>query len=280
MISLLKILLTLSVLGFSYYWFKHWRDSKAPSRGVLHFFTGVVTDFLDTLGIGSFATTTTAFRSTRSVPDELIPGTMNVGHTLPTFLQAMLFFESVAVDPVTLVSMIGASVAGAWFGSGIVVRLPRRRVQLGMAVALSVAAVVLLRKATDSSVEAGTDLGIHGPMLAAGIAGNFILGALMTLGIGLYAPCMVLVFMLGMQAKAAFPIMMGSCAFLMPVASARFIKSGAYSPRAALGLTLGGLPGVYLAWRWFQGLDIHALFWVITAVVVFAAASLFRTALK
>ncbi len=60
--------------------------------------------------------------------------------------------------------------------------------------------------------------------LVLGLAGNFMLGALMTLGIGLYAPCMILVGLLGMNATAAFPIMMGSCAFLMPIASAKFVQ--------------------------------------------------------
>ena len=88
---------------------------------------------------------------------------------------------------------------------------------------------------------AGTGtLGLEGMKLVVGLVGNFVLGALMTLGIGLYAPCMILVGLLGMNAKAAFPIMMGSCAFLMPVSSARFVQGEAYSLRPALALAIGG----------------------------------------
>ena len=72
-----------------------------------------------------------------------------------------------------------------------------------------------------------------------------MLGALMTLGIGLYAPCMILVSLLGMSERTAFPIMMGSCAFLMPVGSLRFIREQAYSFRNALGLAIGGVVGSY-----------------------------------
>ena len=36
----------------------------------------------------------------------------------------------------------------------------------------------------------------------------------MTLGIGLYAPCMIMVALLGMNAKTAFPILMGPWGFL------------------------------------------------------------------
>ena len=42
---------------------------------------GFVTDFFDTLGIGSFAPTTAIYKLRRIVPDELIPGTLNAGHT-------------------------------------------------------------------------------------------------------------------------------------------------------------------------------------------------------
>ena len=79
--------------------------------------------------------------------------------------------------------------------------------------------------------------------LVVGLVGNFVLGALMTLGIGMYAPCMILVGLLGMNAKAAFPIMMGSCAFLMPVSSARFVKSEAYSLRPGHGARHRRPPG-------------------------------------
>ena len=54
----------------------------------------------------------------------------------------------------------------------------------------------------------------------------------MSLGIGLYAPCMILVSLLGMSERTAFPIMMGSCAFLMPVGSLQFIREQCYSLRA------------------------------------------------
>jgi len=84
----------------------------------------------------------------------------------------------------------------------------------------------------------GDTIGLMGARLAIGLGGNFVLGALMMLGIGLYAPCMILVYLLGMAPTAAFPIMMGSCAFLMPFSSVRFVQSRTYHPQAALGLAL------------------------------------------
>lgn len=241
---------------------------------------GVVTDFFDTLGIGSFATSTAFFRAFKQVPDRLIPGTLNIGHTLPTVLQAFLFIGAIEVGTTTLISMMAAAVAGAWLGAGFVAGLPRRQVQIGMGVALFIAgSIILVRTLTVVERATGTTE-LSGTLLVIGIVGNFLLGALMTIGVGLYAPCMILVAMLGMQGLAAFPIMMGSCAFLMPVASVPFIKKRGYSPRAALGLTLGGLPAVYVAWRWVKTLDKQYINWLVIIVVLYTAVTMLRAAFK
>ena len=187
---------------------------------------GVVTDFFDTLGIGSFAVTTSLYRVRRTVPDRVLPGTLNVGHCLPTFAQAILAVTFIEVDPLTLVSMIGAAVVGAWFGAGVVARLPLRAVRIGLSFALTVAAGLMVAQARHWLSSGGEALGLRGASLVVAIVGNAILGALMTLGVGLYAPCMILVSVLGMNVKGAFPIMMGSCALLMPVGSVRFFRRG------------------------------------------------------
>ncbi|MBV8345902.1 MAG: sulfite exporter TauE/SafE family protein [Candidatus Eremiobacteraeota bacterium] len=241
---------------------------------------GFVTNFFDTLGIGSFATTTSLYKFLRFVPDERIPGTLNVGHTLPTILEAAIFIVSVAVAPATLLLLIAASIVGAWLGAGFVARLHRRYVQIGMGSALAVAAVLFIMVNLKGSQFGltGTALGLVGVRLWIGIFVSFCLGALMTIGIGLYAPCMIMVSLLGMNPIAAFPIMMGSCAFLMPVASLRFIRFNAFSMRAALGLTLGGIPGVWIAAHMLFRLPITAVRWLVVIVVLYAAVTMLRSA--
>lgn len=241
---------------------------------------GFVTDFLDTLGIGSFAVTTSFYKFFRLVPDEKIPGTLNVGHTLPTILEALIYIGIIGVDPLTLVLLIAASVVGAWLGAGLVARLPRRAVQIGMGGALIVAAALFVMANLKGSTFglSGSALGLSGAKLWTGVAVNFCLGALMTIGIGLYAPAMIMVSLLGMNPKAAFPIMMGSCAFLMPFASARFIRFDAYSLRAALGLTLGGLPGVAIAAYIVKSLPLEWVRWLVIVVVLYAAIAMLRSA--
>jgi uncharacterized membrane protein YfcA len=253
---------------------------RSPTGGAMGWSVavGAVTNFFDTLGVGSFAPTTAAFRWLGLVPDRVIPGTMNVGHALPSVAQALIFIAIVEVEPWTLAGMIGASVAGAWFGAGVVAGWDRRRVQIGMGLALLAAAALMLRQLLAGAPGGAEALSLSGAHLAAGIAGNFVLGALMMLGVGLYAPCMILVSLLGMNAKAAFPIMMGSCAFLMPVAGWRFVVRDAYAPRVALGLTLGGIPAVLVAAFVVRALSLEAVRVLVLGVAVYTALAMLLAA--
>ena len=260
-----------------------WAGGRGPAGegarpGLVHLLIGFVTNFFDTLGIGSFATTTSLFRMLGAVPDELIPGTLNVGHTAPSVTQAFIYIAIVAVAMPTLGAMIGAAVAGAWLGAGVVSRWSRARVQRGMGSALLAAAGLMLMTQLGLVPLGGEAVGLSGVRLAVAVGVNFVLGALMTLGIGLYAPCMILVSLLGMDPKVAFPIMMGSCAFLMPVGSVRFIREGRYALSAAVGLALGGLPAVLLAAYVVRSLPLGAVRWLVIVVVVYTAAALLRAA--
>jgi uncharacterized membrane protein YfcA len=124
----------------------------------------------------------------------------------------------------------------------------------------------------------GEALGVRGIKLVIAVVGNFLLGALMTLGIGLYAPCMILVSLLGMNPTAAFPIMMNSCAFLMPVGSLRFIREQSYSLRVALGLALGGVVGSIIAGVFVKSLDLNTVRWLVIVVVLYTAATMLMSA--
>ena len=253
-------------------------DAPAVMPGPLEIAIGFGANFFDTLGIGSFATTSSVFKLAGLVPDEQIPGTLNVGHTMPSILEAFIYIAVVQVDVVTLVLMLAASAAGAWLGAGVVSSWPRRKIQIGMGTTLTAAAVLMTLSLLHWLPGGGNALGLTGVKLAIAVAGNAVLGALMTLGIGLFAPCMVLVALLGMNPLAAFPIMMGSCAFLMPVGSARFIRTRRYNLKAALGLTLGGVPAVLLAAFLVKSLPLTAVRWLVVAVVVYTATMLLRSA--
>jgi uncharacterized membrane protein YfcA len=276
--GLLFVLLGIVTVAFAAIWARQARGARGPS--LLQIAIGAVTNFFDTLGIGSFATTTSIYKLGGWVADENIPGTLNVGHAIPTFAEAFIFIAIVDVDMTTLTTMIGASVLGAWLGAGVVAHWPRRRIQFGMGLLLLVAATIIVLRQTKAVPGGGEALGLAGGALAIGIAGNFVLGAMMTLGIGLFAPCMILVSLLGMNPRGAFPIMMGSCAFLMPAASVRFVRSGRYDLRAALGLTVGGTPAVLIAAYVVKSLPLAALQWLVVGVVVYTAAAMLRSAAR
>jgi uncharacterized membrane protein YfcA len=304
----LTVLLS-ALAGFTIYYLQAWWRGVAAARTApeappeakaggmptpLQFGVGFVTNFFDTLGIGSFAPTTAVFKFLRMVPDRLIPGTLNVGHTLGAVTQTFIYTLVIDVDITTLALMILAAVLGARLGAGVVASWPKRKVQIGMGSALLVAAALfawrnlvetgVLSGGTAALVTGGTGLegtvDLQGTKLVIGLVGNFILGALMTLGIGLYAPCMILVGLLGMNAKAAFPIMMGSCAFLMPLASATFIRKHAYALRPALGLALGAVPAVLIAAYLLSELPIIYVRWLVVGVVIIAATMMLRSAAK
>lgn len=274
------LLAALVVLGVSFaiFWaIRIRRDERGPvlpdaERTAI----GFVTNFFDTLGIGSFATTTTMYRLRRLVDDAKIPGTLNVGHAAATIVQALVFITIIEVEFRTLVLLIAAAVAGSWIGAAIVAGLPRRAIQRGMGIALFVAAVLMVMTALDRFPGGGEALALDGVKLIVAWAITFMLGALMTLGIGAYAPIMIMVSLLGMNPTAAFPIMMGSCAFLMPVASLQFVKKMKYDARAALGLAFGGVPGVLIAAFIVRSLPLNAVRWLVVVVVLYTAVTLLR----
>jgi uncharacterized membrane protein YfcA len=281
----MRAVLSVALLGFGLFYLFAWAGALRSGLTGLRWPTplqsgiGFLTNFLDTLGIGSFATTTSLFRFFKMIDDRLIPGTLNVGHTLPTIAEALIYIAIVNVDMATLLSLITASVLGAWLGAGVVSGWPAQKVRIGMGLALLAAAGLMLMGLLGLVPAGGDTLGLGGAKLLLGVGGNFVLGALMSLGIGLYAPCLILISLLGMNPTAAFPIMMGSCAFLMPVGSARFLREKSVEPQVCAGLGLGGIPGVLIAAYIVKSLPLDYVKWLVIVVVVYTASSMLRTAL-
>lgn len=248
----------------------------------VEFFIGFITNFFDTLGIGSYAPTTAMWKAWKIVDDRLIPGTLTVGHTPPTIAEALIFIAIIEVDFATLALLLAAAVLGAWLGAGVVATWSRRNVQLGMGITLFIAALLFVLKNLDEMrgtpmIAGGTAMALAGVPLVLGIVGNFALGALMTIGVGLYAPCLIMISLLGMNPTAAFPIMMGSCAFLMPIASGRFIRKRSYSLRPALALSAAGVPAVLVAAFIVKSLPLTAVRWLVVVVVLYTAVSMLRS---
>lgn len=283
MIVVLKSVLSLMTAFFGAYFLSDaFRNrgcfSAKPWAGYLG--TGFVTNFLDTLGIGSFAQQTAIFKFFRLVDDRIIPGTMNVGNTFPTVAEALIFMSAVPVEPVTLVAMSLAAPTGAVLGAGVVARMSRRRIQLGMGLGLLAVAVTMLGGLLRWFPMGGEAIGLSGWKLILGTVLSFVFGALQTIGVGFYAPCMAIVYALGMHPRTAFPIMMTAAAMLMAAGSARFIKERAYDRKAALGLTVAGVLGVFLAAWVVRSLPLALVKWVVLVAVLYTSVWMFLSARK
>ena len=280
MILLLKTILGLMTSLFGFYYLKDiFANLKAISGkkypGLLGI--GLITNFQDTLGIGSFAQQTALFKFFKLVDDRIIPGTMNVGNTIPTVTQAFIFMTVVDIDPVTMFSVAAAASLGALLGAGVVARMERRKIQLGMGFGLLLVGLVILSGLLKLLPVGGDAIGLEGWKLLLMVFMSFIFGALQTIGIGFYAPCMAMVFALGMNPLTAFPLMMTSTALLMLSGSSRFIKENAYDRKTAIILTTAGTAGVFLAAFIIKSLPLVVLKGIVCCVVFYTSILMFRS---
>jgi len=281
MTIILKTVLGLMTALFSYFYlpdvFKYRKEfSDKPWAGL--FGTGFITNFFDTLGIGSFAQQTAIFKFFGLVDDRIIPGTMNVANTIPTVTQAFIFMTAVKVEPITLASMSVAAPAGAVLGAGVVARMSRRKIQLGMGFGLLIVAGMILANLLNLLPLGGVAIGLTGLKLIIAIVVSFCFGALQTIGVGFYAPCMATVYTLGMHPRVAFPIMMTATAMLMVACSSRFVKERAYDRKAAIAVTIFGVLGVFLAAFVVKSLPLTVLKWVVAGVVLYTSMWMFISA--
>jgi uncharacterized membrane protein YfcA len=265
-----------SIVFFRDFW-KH-KNNLEPVSWVKAGIIGFVVNFFDVLGIGAFAPQTALLKFTKQTEDRVLPGTLNVANTLPVLIQAIIFITVIEVEPVTLILMLLAAAAGAVWGAGIVSKLSEKNIRLTMGIALFITACFMFAGKMNWIQGGGTAIGLYNVKLGIAVFVNFILGALMTAGIGLYAPCMALVFALGLSPIVAFPIMMGSCAFLMPPASVKFIREGAYNRKAAMAMALPGMIAVLIAALIVKSLPLDTLRWVVMVVILYTSAVMLRAA--
>lgn len=253
------------------------RHQKSEGNFLIGGVIGFITDFLDALGIGSFATTTLLFNATHQLTeDEKLPGTLNVAHTIPTLCQALIFTTVIKVQIPTLVSMICAAMIGSYLGSRSVNKLDKTKIQLLMGIALIVTSVLMTLKQLGILTmlgEGNQATGIHGIALMIACIGNCIFGFLSAFGVGMYAPCMALVSLLGLSPLVAFPVMMCSSAAVMPIASTNFIVQGRYNRKLSLAITLFGIIGVIVAAQFVTSMNLSVLTWIVIAIVVYTGLS-------
>ena len=283
MITIIWTGLILFLIWFVYFFAKDiWLHRNELEKGswIKTGVIGFVVNFFDVLGIGAFAPQTVLLKYTKQTPDRLIPGTMNVANTIAVLIQAIIFIKIIEVEPTTLLVMFITATIGATIGAGIVSKLSENKIRLTMSIALLITAGFMFAKNMHWIQGQGNAIGLDGSKLLIAAVVNFFLGAMMTVGVGLYAPCMAIVFLLGLSPQVAFPIMMGSCAFLMPPASYKFIKAGAYHRKAALGMALPSIVAVLIAAFIVKSLPLDTLRWVVLVIVVYTSVSMLYSVVK
>jgi uncharacterized membrane protein YfcA len=265
-------------IAFFTSWFRSRKTYVGRKRPLVSEYPlGFVFSFFDTLGIGSFAPTTAALKFQGNLSDELIPGTLNIGLNTAAMLEMLIMVSGIAIDPVLLMSTILSAALGAWIGAGIVNRLPRAAIQFGMGIALLIAGCVFAATNLHLLPGGGTAMTLTGWRLVVAVGVNFVLGALMSIGIGLYAPCMIVVTLLGLHPLASFPIMMGACGLVQPTAGLQFLRSGRFGFGTSIALTIASIPGVLLAAFVVKQLPLTALRWLVVLVVIYAACTMMHS---
>ena len=258
-----------------------WRKQQSGSFEATPFWPvaliGGVANFLDTLGVGSFAVKTACYKQFKLIDDRVLPGTLNGQCVLPTVTQSLIFVGAVAVEPLTLISMMMAAAAGAAWGARHVASFDRQTIRLVMAISLLVVAGLIFAGLLGLFPVGGDAMGLSGYKLAIALLGNFIFGVLMNVGIGLFAPCMTLVYLLGMNPLAAFPIMMGSTAVLSVFSAGTFIRKGAFDAKAVLAVAIFGPIGVVLAAMLVKSMDMEMLKWLVAFIVIYTSWTMYAS---
>ncbi|QGW97121.1 sulfite exporter TauE/SafE family protein [Aeromonas veronii] len=258
-----------------------WRKKQSGSFEATPFWPvaliGGVANFLDTLGVGSFAVKTACYKQFKLIDDRVLPGTLNGQCVLPTVTQSLIFVGAVSVEPLTLISMMMAAAAGAAWGARHVASFDRQTIRLVMAISLLVVAGLIFAGLLGLFPVGGDAMGLSGYKLAIALLGNFIFGVLMNVGIGLFAPCMTLVYLLGMNPLAAFPIMMGSTAVLSVFSAGTFIRKGAFDAKAVLAVAIFGPIGVVLAAMLVKSMDMEMLKWLVAFIVIYTSWTMYAS---
>lgn len=279
--NILVALLIVIAVAYHAFWYlsERGRRRQGPMKPTpIALGVAFIANFFDTLGIGSYATTTSMSKLWNIMPDEKIPGTLNVGYVMATVVQAVIFMTIIEVDFLTLVSIIGAAVFGAFMGAGVVSGFSRRQVQLGMGLALLAASALMVLSLSGSGPAPGEALGLSGAKLGIAVGVSTVLGALMMLGIGFYGPCLIMISLLGMDPRVSYPIMMGACAFLMPSGSIQFIRKGSYDLRTAIAFLIAGPLAVLIAAPLVDQIPLFQLRILVLIVVLYTAVRMLLSA--
>lgn len=253
---------------------------QEPGNNIVMAIYSFVLFLFSTLGISDFAISLAVYPKLKWVSTEKMPGTLNIQCTIPAAVMALAFIHSIKLDVVTLIVPIICQVLGSYLSPKYVVKLPSNTIKRVMSIGLFIAALFILAGKFGWMQASGNVVELRGWKLALLGLANFCWGALNNIGIGSYSMTMATVYALGLNPVAAFPIMMGSSGFSVPIGSMQFIKLDAYNRKISLLCSTFGVVGVLAAVLFIKSLDISSIQWIVLIVILYSAISMFHDSLK
>jgi len=267
-IKAVAILLTILVL----IWFflnKH-SEQLSPLTQIKIAFIGMISNFLDTIGIGSFAVIV-AMRSLLGVmhDDVRLIGTMNIQAMVTALIQALIFLHFVPLDIVTLLVSIVMISLGGFLSGLIAVRIDKKLVHRIMLVAFIITGVLLFLSQLNILEIGGTGTAIRGTRLVIFAIFMLVSGTLPAFGVGYYSLIKASIFLFGVNPIVAFPIMASASAFQMPVTSVTFISKGKFYFKSTIILAVFGTLGVFMAAPIITAVNTYTLKWILLGIVIY-----------
>lgn len=238
---------------------------------------GFVGNFLDALGIGSFAVITPILRTTKNIDDRVLPGTLNAGCAVAVAIQGTVWMSDIGIETPTLVASLVCSIIGGFIGAFWVTRLDRNKVRIVMGCAFVVVAFIMLSKQLGFFPNVGGEAnGFTGIKLLVFALLMGLFAALMNAGIGMYAPAMALCALMGLNLAYAYPLAAGGCCAMMPTAGIRSIVADAIDTKVAFWMFLGSIPGTLIAALIVKSIPLTVLSWLVICVLVYTSFSLIQ----
>jgi uncharacterized membrane protein YfcA len=205
---------------------------------------GFVTNFLDFFGIGSFAPQTFLLTRLNIVKkEEEIPGTLNLANIVPIVIEAVFFITVFDVNPIMLVVLVLSAAFGSYFGAKLVSKENAPIIKKVVGYLMIVAGIILILKARQvgpfADIASKTEL--TGMYLAIGAVSFIILGALQSIGLGLYAPGFAILGLLGLSGTIILPVNMVASVALMTAAAPQFYKTKQYNYNSTITIMVAGI---------------------------------------
>jgi uncharacterized membrane protein YfcA len=230
---------------------------------------GILSFFLDTIGVGSFAVNIAIGKTFGLIKDRALPAFANGAQVLPGAVSALFFMKFIPVDAVTLFSLVMATTVGGALGGVLISSLNTHYLKIVMIMAFVSIALLLIATEFRLVSIGGSATALSGSKLWMASLLMVVSGALTAAGVGLFAMTQAVLFLFGMSPIVAFPIMTVAGAVSQPVTSMVFSYKNEIPQKESLIVGVAGLIGVALALPLVANLSPTGLHFLLASVLIY-----------